>query len=358
MDNYSRSLKKARSLAQRAEFTRHIPKSSLSRSSLVRLYTAWRRDCQIAQHSPRTLDNCKKVFNLLLWFLDDTGQIECGTEQLREFFSYMSEPDAATENGTGRWGESVAMRKAAGRALKPLSVLTYFGRLRAFFNWCVEQHELDSSPLNPIKLPEYKQDQVKPFTHEQIDALLVAARHSQHAKRDTAIILLFLDTAMRVSELCGLQLADVDTTAKSCIVLGKGGKTRTVYFGKETATAIWRYRSEPRNVDLPANAPLFRSDRGEGYGEALTDSGMRQLLSRLGDDAGITGVRCSPHTLRHTAAVWLLNNGANAFTLKEILGHTTLTITQRYVNFAQADIELMHKTHSPVDNMRRSRAIA
>jgi site-specific recombinase XerD len=114
----------------------------------------------------------------------------------------------------------------------------------------------------------------------------------------------------------------------------------------------------PRNVDLPGDAPLFRSDRGDGYGEALTDSGMRQLFSRLGDDAGITGVRCSPHTVRHTAAVWLLANGANAFTVKEILGHTTLTITQRYVNFAQADIERMHKTHSPVDNMRRGRAYA
>lgn len=356
MHNYSRSLKKARPLAVRAEFSPSIIKTSLSRPALVRLYTAWRRDCQIAQHSNRTLDNCKKVFDMLVWHLDETGQTECGTEQLREFFAYMCNPFETSHDGTGRWGEVIAVRKQAGRALKPASVLTYFGRLRAFFNWCVQQHELDASPLNPIKLPDNKQDQIKPFTREQIDALLVAARHSPHSKRDTAILLLLLDTAMRVSEICGLKVADVDTTAKSCTVFGKGGKTRTVYFGRETATAIWRYRSEPRNVDLPEDAPLFRSDRGDSYGEALTDSGMRQLFGRLGDAAGITGVRCSPHTVRHTAAVWLLSNGANAFTVKEILGHTTLTITQRYVNFAQADIERIHKTHSPVDNMRRSRA--
>jgi len=79
MQNYSRSLKKARPLAQRAETTSRVVKSTLSRPMLVRLYTAWRRDCQIAQHSPRTLDNCKKVFDLFLWFLDQTGQTECGT---------------------------------------------------------------------------------------------------------------------------------------------------------------------------------------------------------------------------------------------------------------------------------------
>ena len=68
MQNYSRSLKKARPRAQRAETTSRVVKSTLSRPMLVRLYTAWRRDCQIAQHSPRTLDNCKKVFDLFLWF--------------------------------------------------------------------------------------------------------------------------------------------------------------------------------------------------------------------------------------------------------------------------------------------------
>jgi integrase/recombinase XerC/integrase/recombinase XerD len=345
--------KKARPLSYASTSATADPKSSLSRPELLRLFGVWSRDCQIAQHSPRTLKECRRVFDKLVWFRDRENEPVCGTEQMRAFFAYLT---TAHENAEGRWGVDPAIHPATGKPLKPLTVQSYFGRLRAFFNWLVDQHELDESPLAVIKLPTNRPDQIKPFTMEEIEALRAAARHGVHAKRDESIILLLLDTGLRASDLCSLSIADIDTTVKSVTVEGKGGKRRTVYFGKETANLIWKYRSEPRKSGAPLSSPLFTSDRGSSYGEALTDSGLRQLVERLGKAAGISGTRCSPHTFRHTAAVWLLINGANAFTLKEILGHTTLTMTNKYVHFAQADIERVHRTCSPVDNMRNGRA--
>jgi site-specific recombinase XerD len=85
----------------------------------------------------------------------------------------------------------------------------------------------------------------------------------------------------------------------------------------------------------------------------LTRSGLLQLIRRLGKAAKIEACRCSPHTFRHTFAVEFLRAGGNVFTLKELLGHTTLTMTQRYVAIAQADIESQHRRFSPADRLKR-----
>ena len=101
------------------------------------------------------------------------------------------------------------------------------------------------------------------------------------------------------------------------------------------------------------SSAAFCADRGPCAGEPLTRSGLRQLVSRLGKDAGIQATRCSPHNFRHTFAVSFLRNGGNAFTLQQMLGHTSLHMTNRYVALAQADIENQHRQFSPADCLGR-----
>jgi len=216
----------------------------------------------------------------------------------------------------------------------------------------VAEGAMAASPAERVKPPVSRPDQVQPFTIQQVEALLSAAKKSRNPRRDQAIILTLLDTGIRASELCGLAESDVELVSPRQIrVLGKGNKRRSVPIDKRTARALWQYLEETRDERLPGG-PLFLSDRGLSAGESLTGSGLLQLIERLGKAAGIESVRCSPHSFRHSFAVMFLRGGGNTFTLQQILGHTSLDMTRRYVELAQADLENQHRQYSPVARLK------
>jgi integrase/recombinase XerC len=208
------------------------------------------------------------------------------------------------------------------------------------------------SPFDRIKPPIVRADQVRPFTEEQIQSLRNAARLSHNPLRDEAVILFLLDTGIRASELCSIKVRDLDLGGHRCTVLGKGNKHRMAYFGRSTKKAVWRYLQD-RHVD--DDEPLFLSVRGTLAGDPFTRAGILQLIARLGKAARLHGVRCSPHTFRHTAAIRFLNQGGNVFSLQQLLGHTDLTMTKRYLHLAQADLEVQARCFSPVDSLRGDR---
>jgi site-specific recombinase XerD len=224
-------------------------------------------------------------------------------------------------------------------------VRTYYAHLRSFFNWLVGEGLLETSPLAALSPPQARPDQIQPFTREQVEALLLAARRASYPQRDEAILLFLLDTGVRASELCTIKMNDVDLFSCRAQVLGKGNKRRSVYFGRRCARALRTYlRREYRTPDYP----LFTTERGEA---ALTRSGLLQIIHKMGKRAGIQVTRCSPHTFRHTFAVEFLRAGGNVFSLQQLLGHTGLQITQRYVALAQADIQTQHRQFSPGDRL-------
>jgi integrase/recombinase XerD len=199
--------------------------------------------------------------------------------------------------------------------------------------------------MGRVPKPLDRPDDVQPFTETQVNDLLTAAKRSRQPRRDEAILLFLFDTGLRASELCSLRFKDVDMTAKKATVEGKGGKTRPVYFGRVAARALWAYLKEDGRE---AEEPIFLSERGD----ALTRSGLQQLLERLGAQAHVTSTRCSPHTFRHTFAVSFLRAGGNQFTLMNLLGHTNIQMTSRYVRLAQADVENQHRQFSPADRLK------
>lgn len=162
---------------------------------------------------------------------------------------------------------------------------------------------------------------------------------------------MLLDTGIRAAELCGLRFCDLDLTEKRLRVLGKGNKERSVYFGKQCTKALWDYL---RGSDLEDEAFVFTSERGARKGEPLNRHSLGDMLERLERKAGIKGVRCSPHTFRHSYAVRFLRAGGQPFTLMENLGHTDLKMTQRYVRLSQADISGSWR-FSPGDHLAKSR---
>ncbi len=315
---------------------------AVAAADLARHAEGWLLDGDIRLHSSCTRELRRHVLDKLDWFLHEHGCTSCGTLELRRFLAYITR---GHESADGRWKNPLLKRP-----VRHATLHTYYGHLKTFFGWLVAEGVIEASPMDAIASPIARVDQIQPFTDPQVAALLQAAKRSHHGRRDEAILLLLLDTGMRASELCGLALADVDMQAKRCTVLGKGNKHRSVFFGRTTAKSLWQYlRLEMREP----KEPLFFADRGNGAGEPLTRSGLLQLVHRLGKAAKIEATRCSPHTFRHTFAVTFLRNGGNVFTLMQLLGHTSLTMTNRYVALAQADMENQHRLCSPVDNLKK-----
>ena len=228
--------------------------------------------------------------------------------------------------------------------LRPASVKHVHSLLSAFCSWCIAEGMLSANPMKRIPTPRLPDDRVKQYTDDELVRILQAARSSRNAARDVALISFLSDTGIRASELAALRLEDVDLSARIALVkCGKGGKLRTIAFGRETAQSLWRYlRNEPREQ----GDYLFASERGR----AMTRSSLLQLCRRLGKVAGVKGV--GPHRFRHDACVRLLRGGANLFQTMQALGHTKAATTQIYVRLAETDLRNAYQVASPIDNLR------
>jgi site-specific recombinase XerD len=153
---------------------------------------------------------------------------------------------------------------------------------------------------------------------------------------------------MRVSELCHLKPDDIWLEEGMLKVLGKGNKERLIPIGKQVQRLLWRYISRFRPDPATANSVFLFLTRD---GRSMTKDRVEKIMAYYGRRAELKGVRCSPHTLRHTAAVKFLRNGGDVFSLQRILGHASLEMTRRYCELADIDVKRAHMTASPVDNL-------
>ena len=162
--------------------------------------------------------------------------------------------------------------------------------------------------------------------------------------RNRAIVLMFLDTGLRLSELANIQLSEIDFDRGMIKVMGKGSKERFVAVGKKAQKAILRYllKRDDRHSCL-----WVTEER-----QPLRARGIQMVIKRARRRAGITGVRCSPHIFRHTFALNFLRGGGNPRELQCLLGHTSIDMSMRYVAALGAvDALRAHERASPVDRM-------
>lgn len=243
------------------------------------------------------------------------------------------------------------------------SIFAAWKSIRSFYKFLHSEFE---TPRIDFALPKPKfiPPVIEPYSEEEIKLLLKASEfiitkesdrrkpfmmRRQYADRDKSMILLMLDSGLRVSELCRLKVNDCDLSAGEIEIKpfrsSIKSRPRVLPIGVSTRKSIWKYLAT-RGQQVEKDEPLFANK----YGEPLKRQDVLHMLKRLGKRVGITD--CFPHKFRHTFAIMALRNGMSAFVLQKILGHKSLKMVQVYIQLSQADLNTAHAKSSPVDRMR------
>lgn len=227
----------------------------------------------------------------------------------------------------------------------------HFRSLKTFFNWLVEEEEMDRSPMRTMKVPRPPEVEVPVIPDDALKKLLSTCKGKDfESRRDTAIIMMFLDTGARLSEATERLQAALDLDLKVLHVLGKGNKERPAPFGKATALAMDRYlRSASKHLgrSLEPTDPLWFSAKRK---EALTIWGVGTMIERRCQEAGIPHIH--PHQFRHTFAhLWQMNGGGDD-ALMRIMGWSSRQMLNRYgASAGQQRALKIHRDLSPGDRL-------
>lgn len=226
------------------------------------------------------------------------------------------------------------------RGLKKTSSARKLAGLRTFFRFLCREGVLEKNPARALQSPRLEKRIPAPLDEAQIETLLDVPGDDPSSLRARALLELLYATGIRCAELVGLDVGEVDLDARMVRVLGKGNKERIVLFGTRAQDAL-RAWLKTRSTLRPKTDALFINLRGG----RLSDRSVRALLSRRVRQVSLTQ-KCSPHTLRHSFATHLLARGADLRAIQELLGHASLSTTQRYTHVdTRLLLEVYKKTH-------------
>ncbi len=232
------------------------------------------------------------------------------------------------------------------RGLSKSSSQRALAALRTFFRFLGREGVVDANPARVVATPRAPTKLPDVLTAPQLDEMLEALPDTPAGRRDRAALELLYAGGLRAAELVGLDLEDVDLSRRLARVQGKGGKERVVPFGREAEAALRRYlpvRQEwrARARELSKAEPLFLNQRGG----RLTDRSLRRIVDQAFFRVAAAG-HAHPHTLRHAFATHLLEAGMDLRAIQELLGHASLSTTQRYTHMNLAHLmETYRKAH-------------
>lgn len=225
--------------------------------------------------------------------------------------------------------------------------------IRSFYKYmCVKRSYIEENPAANIESPKKKRQLPKHLSVDECVELLSAVKNdtsNEYRVRDFCILTLFLNCGMRLSELCGISLGDMDRDLTSLRVLGKGSKERVIYLNSAARAALEEYlpqRYAWRNVGEKENA-LFLSR----LGKRISVKTVQWMVKKYLGEAGLEYKHYSTHKLRHTAATLMYQSGdVDIRVLKDILGHEQLNTTQIYTHVSNEGMEKAME-HNPLVNI-------
>lgn len=217
--------------------------------------------------------------------------------------------------------------------------------LRSFFRFLHRRNVIHSNPTLTLLSPKVERRLPTVLDEATMKRVVESPDPTvEHSKRDAAILELFYSTGIRLSELIGIKISDIDFARKTLKVQGKGKKQRILPLGSKAIEALERYLHEERVVRRLESraAPLFVTDRGEPMYPVAVYRIVRKYLDRVSE-----AEKKSPHVLRHSFATHLLNRGADLAAVRELLGHESLSTTQIYTHVSTERMKKAYRQAHP-----------
>ena len=320
-----------------------LEKGNTSFERLIKHFEAYNRS---EGKSPRTVEYYSRVLGYYLRYLEAEGYStrlgDLTLEVAREFILYLQTRPKWDGHPNG---------SSADAKLSPMSVQNYVRGIRAFFSWVHREGYTEENVLAPLKPPKAPRKLVDVLTDEEVTRILSCLdTDTSSGCRDMAMIVVYLDSGLRLSELAGLKLADAHIDQNYLKVMGKGAKERIVPIGSLAQKILQRYIYHFRPESLYSDLDyVFLTLEGK----PLSSNAVKLVFSRLARKSGVK--RFHAHLCRHTFATRYLANGGNIFFLQQILGHTSLEMVKRYVTVASEQVAIQHVKFSPMDRMNAVR---
>lgn len=245
------------------------------------------------------------------------------TSQIFDFLSYLANDRVANPDAL-----------SPERGISATSRSRKLSAIKSFYKYLtIRTKQLTENPVADLEYPKLRKSLPRYLTFKESAALLQAVSGA-NAKRDYAILMLFLNCGIRRSELVGLNLNDV--YEDRIRVIGKGNKERFVYFGSSCRKAIEAYLPERNKQVLSDNRALF----GSRDSNRISVTAVHRLVKKALLKAGLDPELYSAHKLRHTAATMMLSGGVDVKTVQEVLGHENLNTTQIYTHIENTELKL------------------
>jgi site-specific recombinase XerD len=301
--------------------------------------------------TPKTLSTYEQRLRYFSTWLRATHHVEeiegLKLEHLRGWLAYLKK----TPTYRGKW-------------LSDETIHSYGQSLTTFCHW-LEQEEMIEKPISSrFKLPRTEKRFVPTYNMEDVEKLFNACEEGDINKpelrraltaRNKAIVTLFIDTGIRLKELVGLRLGDIDKGSRLLLIHRKGNKWQQVPVSRDGFKPLHHYLSNYRPF-LAGNEVSHRSDLVflADNGQPLTHWGVSMLFRRLKKRTGIDGKKVSPHQCRRYMATTQLAAGRSPLDVQRQMGHTTLTMTNHYASLTTEHLRRSHEKYSPLKGDKKS----
>lgn len=295
------------------------------------LFDEYVQDKRLQQVSPHTIRHYQDTVGLFLRWCK--GQVGC---------------DLFDIDGLQQWAKRF-LHAQIERGLRPYTIHTYGRGIGNWFAWCIQVGYLEK-PLR-FRVPPAPQSHIIPLETEYLRniLLLLSEDKSLVGLRDYCIVRCFCETGMRLSEMAGVRRDDLDLSDGSIRVIGKGDKHRFCYISERTTGPLRAYLGMVDALETEHQVVWITTWR-KGAGHPLGTNGIRNILSKVRKRVNYEG-KLSPHVLRHTFAIMYLENGGDALSLQQAMGHSKIETTTNYVNYSKARLKKTIQRYNPGNSL-------
>ena len=282
-----------------------------------------------------------------IWLEDGLAKTSLNSyrSDLSRFSRWLGEQDGAGLLAA-REDSLAAYMAQLSKEMRAASQARHLSTLRRYYRWLLVERRIDEDPTRRIANPVRPARLPKLMSETQVEALLAAPKtNTTLGQRDRAMLETLYATGLRVSELVGLKLHELNLDMGLVRVFGKGSKERLVPLGEEAIAWLRSYLAEarPALLDKRQTDALFVTGRAA----AMSRQMFWNLIKRYAREAGLAAEQMSPHTLRHAFATHLINHGADLRVVQLLLGHADITTTQIYTHVARERLKALHASHHP-----------